>query len=366
MKLTDPLFLKSSADEARRFFTAYTFSLALGHTIHSITIKSVTIKQYLTEAGKRVFEGRKRIRSLDKNATISWLHPLQDPDNIQHHWYPSIKNIINEVKRWEEAPNRREPLTKTMIIHQKTRCIHSQPHSVDNAMYDWEVIGIYAGPRLAEWAQADHVRTVSQVLTNPFDGLPRAFILDDVEFFADSRRRLSRPTAFATPLHVQQIDVCWRWQKNGTRNEKKTFLRIPGDPLLCAVSAWLRITQRYQDLGVPNSYPLALFTDTGLLTGTVEFLRPSHIEFALRSAARHVYNITDEAALAKFTSHSIRVGACCALHAAGVSTMDIQYALRWKSTAFTVYLRNLPTQAARCADAVLNFDPTTFSLIPNS
>jgi integrase len=257
------------------------------------------------------------------------------------------------------------PLTKTMIIHQKTCSLQLPPHSVITVMYQWQVISIYAGPRPSEWAQPAHVRTFSQVLTNPFDGLPRAFILDDVEYFTANRRRIIRPAALEAPLTVQQIDIRWRWQKNGTRNQKKTFVRIPGDPLLCAVSAWLRISQRYLDLRVPPSYPLAIFTDTGLLTGTVDFIRPVHIETALRQAAQQVYNITDPADLAKFTSHSFRVGACCALHAAGVSTMDIQYALRWRSTAFTVYLRNLPSQAARVADAVLNFDPTTFTLVPN-
>jgi hypothetical protein len=52
------------------------------------------------------------------------------------------------------------------------------------------------------------------------------------------------------------------------------------------------------------------------------------------------------------------------LHAAGISQMDIKYALRWKSDTFYTYLRNLPCQAARTHAAVRDFNPNTFSLIP--
>jgi hypothetical protein len=44
--------------------------------------------------------------------------------------------------------DRREPLTTDMIHYQQTQCLPLTPHSVDNVMLDWEVIGIYAGLRL--------------------------------------------------------------------------------------------------------------------------------------------------------------------------------------------------------------------------
>jgi hypothetical protein len=74
--------------------------------------------------------------------------------------------------------------------------------------------------------------------------------------------------------------------------------------------------------------------------------------------------VTDPKELEKFSSHSIRVGACVALHAAGVSKLNIKFALRWKSDSFYTYLRNLPCQAAQTAAAVLNFSPNRFTLIP--
>jgi hypothetical protein len=59
------------------------------------------------------------------------------------------------------------------------------------------------------------------------------------------------------------------------------------------------------------------------------------------------------------------VGACVALHAAGIQQQEIKFALHWKSDSFYAYLQNLPCQAARTAAAVINFDPQCFTLIPD-
>jgi hypothetical protein len=79
-----------------------------------------------------------------------------------------------------------------------------------------------------------------------------------------------------------------------------------------------------------------------------------------------VYNITNPEELARFSSHSIRVGACVALHAANISELDIQHALRWRSNSFWNYLRNLPCQASRSARAVVDFNPNCLNLMPSS
>jgi hypothetical protein len=111
-------------------------------------------------------------------------------------------------------------------------------------MYDWEVCGIYAGFRLSEWAQEDHVHLQSQVKLT-IDGHPMAFVIGDLKFFGENRRHMSLSYALAHPLFVKSVDVRWRYQKNGTKNEKKMFICIgAGGPRnLCAASAWLRIAQ---------------------------------------------------------------------------------------------------------------------------
>jgi hypothetical protein len=70
--------------------------------------------------------------------------------------------------------------------------------------------------------------------------------------------------------------------------------------------------------------------------------------------------------LDRFTSHSIRVGACVALHAANILALNIQHAPRWKSDAFLIYLRNLPCQAQRTAHAVVEFNPHCLNLMPGA
>jgi hypothetical protein len=79
-----------------------------------------------------------------------------------------------------------------------------------------------------------------------------------------------------------------------------------------------------------------------------------------------VYHITNVDDLGRFTSHSIHVGACVALHAADISSLDIKHALRWKSDSFLTYLRNLPCQAQQSARAVVNFNPHRLDLVPGA
>ena len=79
-----------------------------------------------------------------------------------------------------------------------------------------------------------------------------------------------------------------------------------------------------------------------------------HIKSLLQEAARKVYKITDKEDLAKFSAHSIRVGACVLLHAQNISTEDIKFRLRWRSDSFRMYLRNIVQLAERHRDAIAN------------
>jgi len=365
--MNDLCFLKQSLEEMFLIFAMYMVYLGLGHTLLCKTIKSGTIKKYIREAAKKIQKRRQLYQSIHPNnpTPLSWFSPIRPHGDNK--MAPEIDRCIKEIKRWEDMKDRREPVTSDMIHYQKTVADSTPIHSVDRAMYDWLACGIYAGFRLSEWAQNDHVRHLDNV-KQTIDGSPTAFLITDVTYFGENRRHMSRHEALRRPYTVLQVDLRWRYQKNGTKNEKKTFVRIGRGrsiSTLCAVSAWMRIVQRWVELKLDPAHPLAVFTDTGLADGKVQFIRPTHINATLRSAATAVYNVTDEKSLALFTSHSIRVGACVALHAGGVSQQDIKFALRWRSDSFYAYLRNLPCQAARTAAAVINFDPQRFTLIPD-
>lgn len=84
---------------------------------------------------------------------------------------------------------------------------------------------------------------------------------------------MSLSKALHCPHLVQQVDVHWHYQKNGTKCEKKTFVHIGQmgtgavAPTLCAVSAWIHIVQHSLVLHLPDDHPLTVFTDTGLASG---------------------------------------------------------------------------------------------------
>jgi hypothetical protein len=101
-----------------------------------------------------------------------------------------------------------------------------------------------------------------------------------------------------------------------------------------------------------------------LVSGKLEFIQLTHINAALQLVAWAVYNIMDADALARFTSHSYRVGATVYLHATGISKMDTKFALRWKGDSFYIYICNLPCQAACTHAVVLNFNPNVLLLVP--
>ena len=102
-----------------------------------------------------------------------------------------------------------------------------------------------------------------------------------------------------------------------------------------------------------TTVPLAVFKNHA--PSEVRFITTVEVERYMQRLAVHVYKfhpINDKAAIAKFTSHSLRVGACVILHGMGFKAHDIQSLLRWKSQAFLTYLRNLVIVADRHARAL--------------
>lgn len=132
-------------------------------------------------------------------------------------------------------------------------------------------------------------------------------------------------------------------QKNGEHGETRIFTRNAARPTICPVTAWLQIFQRFHTLrGLSPHIPLCVYLPPGL--GKVQFITARDIEAVLRSTAAAVYNldpVKNSKDLQKWSSHSVRVGACVILHANGFSDTQIKYLLRWRSDAFMVYLRNL-------------------------
>ena len=106
--------------------------------------------------------------------------------------------------------------------------------------------------------------------------------------------------------------------------------------------------------GQDPDLPLAVYKHT-------ESCRPRYITSTMvttemRSLAKDVHGITDEEELARFSSHSLRVGACCIYFAAGYPPEFIQCVLRWESDAWCTYVRDLLCTAIKVVTAMNEAD----------
>jgi len=322
----------------------------VSETILSKCVKSRTIDEYLRAAAKYIQHGRNR-----RMAFQAMQYPDPRVDVLTNTTSTRITGILKEVKRWESRPNRRDPLDKRMLTYLSQVADSTLLFSCWIVLFDWFVLGLHVGLRRAEYAQK------SQTVQCNIDGTPTAFLLADIEFFDEGRCLITHEHATKHPDSVISVDLRWREQKNGQKHEKKTVVKSRSR-LHCAAGACVRIVRRARELNLPDDHPICVYTTTGDSTGSIRFITEDDISTCLQHLAKHVYKIIKLEDLARFTSHSVRVGACVAFHAAGLSKEDIKHALRWRSNTFWDYLRNLPCQAQRCAEAIAKFDPRILTL----
>ena len=149
---------------------------------------------------------------------------------------------------------------------------------------------------------------------------------------------------------AHQVSITFRSQQNGANGAKILFVQHLTSTTLCAVRAALRLRRRAQLLRHPPHLPLAVFA---LASGEPRYVGRAMVASYLRERAKQEFGFTDTASLAKYTLHSVRVGACVLLHAGGlVSPDNLMTTLRWKSDACRVYTRSTPEVAAQVNAAI--------------
>lgn len=350
--IVDPTMAAYPQEARNGVMVAYLVALLCGDNLVRRPISASTAKRYVDAL---VQISTKAIPPLKVHIP----DPTVAPDGSTAEAYDSV---MAEQQRWEEMPNRREPLTKAMVasLSDRVRAARRAGHdarsglavflSQDAALRDWLAFGLQAGCRRSEFAQ--ETQHAAKIRRLPTTGEPVAFIMGDLRFYGPNRRRI--PTTDATVVtHACSVDVQWRSQKNGDHGQVITYHVNPTSRDLCPVQALLNIRRRWQLLGCSGSLPLAVFRrkrQTVLLSST-------SITACLRDLAKSVYNITDKAELKRYSCHSIRVGACVQLHVAGMTTDFIKKALRWRSDAFQMYLRNVGALAAQRNKAINDWDP---------
>ena len=90
---------------------------------------------------------------------------------------------------------------------------------------------------------------------------------------------------------------------------------------MCAVSAARRIYERVVRLGVPDDAPIAVYVKNN----AVMHMTQRVVEAEMQSCAKKLYNLTSKEKIGCYTAHSVRVGACVALHAAGASIIPYNF-----------------------------------------
>jgi hypothetical protein len=146
--------------------------------------------------------------------------------------------------------------------------------------------------------------------------------------------------------------------KPGTPNNRvfSWIVRNTHNPVRCKIGAMLHIIRRFVSL-VGERYDLPLSIYRGPTTGTIQNFDSNIIRIFLREAAAAVYHITPDTpegktTLARWSSHSFRIGSCVILYATGFTDTQIKHILRWKSDSFRHYLRNLAIIVSRQNDAI--------------
>ncbi|CAB9530816.1 unknown protein [Seminavis robusta] len=322
----------------------YAVHLSYGNTILCKSIKASTIEQYLIA-----------VSSLIKGFTEE---DFRKDDSSDRNLGSLLSGVLKDIKRYENMADRREPYDHKM--HAMARRAASKfPHtSVVCTLVDGFEQGMCAGYRLTEWAQPAGRTCVSRPHLNGRSApecRTRAIVPVDVRAVSvDGQRLVGLAIIMLSLCNVLKMYIKFRTQKNGNHGEEKLFERNPTPGGFCFVSSTYRSLVRFAQIQLmypgisPSVTPLSIYWDP---KGKVpKLVDATSIEKFMRRLASTVYNlhpVHDSKDIAKWSSHSLRVGACVVLHVMGFSDRDIQWILRWKSMTFITYFRNVALLSRR-------------------
>ena len=249
MGLHDPTLNNLDIPQKKFIMACYAVSLTSNETIFCCTIKATTVNLYLSDAAKL---------AIFKN--------LHDPTkNVLNQKSSYITNVVNEHRRWESMPNRREPLTFSMVDQAFSDTYGSPGPKLDDsleaALTDWFILGMYTGMRKSEWCQDRYlIQKSGQVILNR-DGSSSAFILNDFQFEYANGYQCNNDR-LADLSQASLVKIHWRFQKNGNNGEILSYMSNPANPARCPVQAALQIRNRAIHLGVPPHLPIAVFKNS--------------------------------------------------------------------------------------------------------
>ena len=319
----------------------YATFLATGHTLQSKSIKADTIRKYVFEAKTFIykFDLRKRDVSIDEKTGKQ---------------AASITKVIREQERFEKIKNLREAYTIAMhkTLHKRTQFQHK--HSQESVCCDWFLIALIFGFRQVEWCQSAGSGILTRVWLNDFNDV-YAFTMNDIKLYGIGKVELSLTIALENPTLIMFVKVLFRWQKNSDHGISRWCARNDIKTYLCPIRKWVRILLRFIQLrGIEcKDQPLAIYQNK---SGMARNITADRVNTLLRELAVETHNLKRPEEIQKFSTHSLRVGACCLLFACGYPPEFIQRVLRWKSDAWKGYVRDLIVTAIKHNLAMLQAD----------
>jgi hypothetical protein len=307
----------------------FAMHLGSGGSLLCKAIKAATIKNYLFDVSKvlRQLDPEQRDFRKDHNSDKSFADP--------------VRLVFKELERWEQMPNRREPFTLEMLALLQQQAKSTPPNGILRALCDWFLLGLHLGLRRSEWAQPKANANIGTQQLNQFHET-QAFTINDFRFVSTTNQRFVGSAALAAnPITLVKLYVTFRTQKNGKNGEEKLLTAAwDTDDAPNVIKAALSIIRRHRDLALNHpAIPLAIHA----VDSTVCHITDTAIEVVMRELARQTYKLDptkDREAIQRWSSHSLRVGACVILHSTGRNATEIQHLLRWRSDAFMAYLRN--------------------------
>jgi hypothetical protein len=330
--------------------------LCQGNTLKGIICREPTIKGYMQVASQFVASRVGRD-----------VRCFEEPDKPHWQWkeHPFFDTRLKEVRRWQGIKNRQEAVTKTMVNLLRQWVQEQDNNSHDKALLDWLIVGLYTGFRAIEWLQEKACSKeadfrIAEEVSGRRDNLIYALTGMDVRFVNKANQPIAAPLE-TTVLDIAATKIRWRFQKNGEHGEEVTFASCHEDPDFCVTRAMLRIMRRHKALGVPAHWPLAIYK-RNRNSRRPNWFTVGGVDRKLKNLGQAAYGSSEpDAPKMKFTCHSIRIGACTLMHAAGRDPLDIKSRLRWKSDSFMMYLRDVPRLALNHTKAVTETDVDSFS-----
>ena len=301
--------------------TAYVIYLLSGKNILCLTLKVGTVKRYIAAVAKLF---------TDQDV----LNPTINKHGAESEY---LTGVFKEAQRWESIPNRAEAMSLDMVQSLLDKSKSSHPDSSSAAIADWIILGSYAGFRMSEFGQSRSslvlpVNPTAAITTN-IDGSAKAFIFDDFSFYTSRRIRIDVGSISDTSI-LDSADIRYRFQKNNDNGQIVTFSRNKDCPQLCPVMAMYRICLRAQRLHLDPQLPLSVYTYVKNKKPCLVYITSRLVDREIKWAAKHAHSITSSKDLSKFIPHSIRVGACALLFAAGKKADYIKQRLCWRSDAY--------------------------------